>query len=180
MAGVPGSSLQKGNPGRPIFLKKHLNQDVLIQQMQEQPVYTLHQSKPRTIIPKIITLLVLSFIFYLGVLLNISLLELRGNQETLLKTGTLIILIIIIIVGIFLSVRTAKRPYFFYKDRISFEKKQISYTDISNTSPHLDPIDKIFKTYSVNLGSKFFLRNIPQEIHLENYLQQLIQYAKRN
>jgi len=147
---------------------------------QEQPVYVLPQSKVRTIIPKTITLFVLSTIFYLGVLLNISLLELRGGQETLLKTITLILLIAIIGVGIFFSIRAARRPYLFYRDRILFGKKQIYYSNISNTSPHLDPIDGMFKTYSINLGGKFFLRHISQNIHLENYLQQLVQYAKRN
>ena len=148
--------------------------------MSEQPVYVLKSSKARTIIPKAITLLVLSIIFYLGVLLNISLLNLRGNQETLLKTGTMILLAGIILIGTFLSIRTARRPYLFYRDMITFGKKHITYIHISNTTPHLDPLDRIFKTYSVNLGDKFFLRNIPQKIQLQDYLQQLVQYAERN
>lgn len=147
---------------------------------QEQPVYVLKPSKSRTIIPKAITLFVLSIIFYFGVLLNISLLELRAEQETLLKTITLALLLIIIAAGISLSVINAQRPYFFYRDRITSGKKQIYYPDISNTSPHLDPVDRIFKTYSINMGNKFFLRHIPQNINLEKYLQQLIAYARRN
>ena len=41
----------------------------------ESPIYAAHESKSRALVPKVASLFVLSFIFYLGVLLNVSLFE---------------------------------------------------------------------------------------------------------
>ena len=40
-------------------------------------------------------------------------------------------------------------------------------------------LDKIFKTYSINLGNGKFIRNVSQEVQIKNYLDKLINYAKQ-
>ena len=145
----------------------------------EQPIYKVYESKKRALIPKILSLVGLSIIFYLGVLLNISLLELDAGQETSLKIGSLVVLILLIMLGIVLAQRKAKIPYLFYSNRMTHGKDIIYFTEISNTIAHKDPFDKYFKTYSINLGKNIFLRHIPDEIQLSGYIQQLIEYAKR-
>ena len=144
----------------------------------EQPVYSVYESKGRALIPKTASLVLLAIVFYLGVLLNISLLELDAAQETSLKIGALLLLLFLILIGIILAVRKVRTPYNFYSNHLVRGKEIIYYNQIINTSTHLDPIDKIFKTYSINLGKNFFLRHIPEQIQLSNYLQQLINYAK--
>ena len=144
----------------------------------EQPVYSVYESKGRALIPKTASLFLLAIVFYLGVLLNVSLLELDAAQETSLKVGALLLLLFLILIGIILAVRKVRTPYHFYSNRLVRGKEIIYYNQIINTSAHLDPIDKIFKTYSINLGKNFFLRHIPEQIQLSNYLQQLINYAK--
>ncbi len=148
-------------------------------QPQETPLYVLPQSKARTLIPKIVSLVVLGTIFYLGILLNVYLLELGAEQETLVKLISLILFLIIVVSGIIYSVYKAYQPYNFYQNRITLGKETIYYVNITNTAPHQDPLDKLFHSYSINLSNKFFLRHVPEQIQLQNYLQQLIDYAKR-
>jgi hypothetical protein len=144
----------------------------------EQPVYVLSQNKKRVIIPRTITLLVLSAIFYLGILLNISLLDLNGKQETVVKTASLILLTIIILLGFFLALHRAKKKYKFYRKWISIGKKRINYSEITNTHPKQNITNKIFKTQSIHLNKKFIIKNIPCGINLQNYIEQMIEYAK--
>ncbi|MFH1832457.1 MAG: hypothetical protein ABH827_06715 [bacterium] len=129
--------------------------------------------------PKLISYLVLGIVFYLGVLLNISLLELNASEETAVKTISLILLLCVITLGTYLAVHKAGSSYKFYKNKLMQGKKWTYYTAINNTLPHQDFLDKIFKTYSIKLENDFFLRNIPEQIQMQNYLQQLIDYAKR-
>ena len=146
----------------------------------EQPIYVLAQNKKRALIPKVVSLISLGIIFYLGILLNVSLLDLKAGEETLIKVIALIILLAVLTLGIYISFHKANQTYKFYKNRISFLKQQINYLNIINTKPHSDFIDKMFKTYTINLGNKFFLRNIPNTVQVENYLQQLVAYSKKN
>lgn len=146
-------------------------------QLEESPIYTLPQRKSRAIIPKVFSSLLLSIIFYLGILVNLSLLKLSPDQESKIKLISFIVLLFINLLGLYLAFHQAK-PYLFYGNRIKHNRKEIYYQNILNTAPHQDFSDKIFKTYSLNLGNYFHLRNISQEIQIQNYLQQLIAYAK--
>ena len=144
----------------------------------EQPIYMVYESKSRALVPKVVSLALLAGVFYLGVLLNVSLLELDAKQETSLKTGALLLLLFLILVGILLAVRKVRVPYNFYRNRITRGKESIYYNQITNTATHRDPLDRVFKTYSINLGRNFFLRHILEQTQLSNYLQQLVNYAK--
>ncbi|MBI4983067.1 hypothetical protein HZC32_00270 [Candidatus Woesearchaeota archaeon] len=131
------------------------------------------------VIPKIISIVVLGIIFYLGVLLNVYLLELNAAEETIVKVSSLALLILIIMLGVYLAYHQANQPYNFYKDRIEAGRKAlIHYTDITGVSKKQNILDKIFRTYNLDLGNKNFLRNLPEEIQIENYLQQLRAYSK--
>jgi len=146
-------------------------------QQQEQPIYVLVQLKKRAIIPKIIILLILGIVFYFGVLLNVSLLELTGDEETTIKMVSLIVVIVVVLFGILLSILRAKKMYKFYRDRIMFGKKTIPLAQITNTAAKQNSFDKIFKTYSIKLSKKFKIKHISQEVQIQNYLQQLVSYA---
>ena len=152
-------------------------------QAAEQPLYSIHESRKRALIPKTISLLFLAFIFYLGVLVNISLLELNASQETSLKTGALLTLALLIIIGTVLTFRKTRQPYLFYRNRVAHGKEIIYYLNITNTMPQANFLDRAFKTYSIPLGKSFSLRHIPettQKNQLSNYLQQLVEYARKN
>ena len=144
----------------------------------EQPLYVLHQKTSRAVIPKLFTLLLLSAIFYAGVLLNINLLEMQPAQETTAQMGALLFLLIIIVIGFIIALKRARRPYSFYHTKIVHGQKEILYSAILNTEPHYDFLGKMFKTYSMNLGSDFHLHHISQEIKIQDYIKQMTQYAK--
>lgn len=146
--------------------------------VQEQVIYVLPQNKKRAIIPKIVSLVALGIIFYLGVLLNLLLLELTLDQKSLIQIISISILSIIIIFGIYLTIHQAYIPTKFYRTKVVVNKKELYYTSILSIQTKKDFLDKLFKTYSLYLGNNFYLRNIPQEVQLESYLRQLMDYAK--
>ncbi|PIN87690.1 hypothetical protein COV12_02510 [Candidatus Woesearchaeota archaeon CG10_big_fil_rev_8_21_14_0_10_32_24] len=148
-------------------------------QQQEQPIYILPQKTSRALIPKILSLLGLGVIFYLGILLNLSLLNLRAGEESVVKMIGLGVVLGIIVLGIYLGIHHAKLSFRFYNNRIMQGKKQIMYREIVNTKRTQNFIDKIFKTYSIDLGNNFQLKHISSEINIENYVQQLIQYTRQ-
>ncbi|HLD00550.1 MAG TPA: hypothetical protein VJC39_02295 [Candidatus Nanoarchaeia archaeon] len=150
-----------------------------LERTAEKPIYLLPQLIKRSMVPKIISLLALGLIFYLGVLLNVALLNLTAGQETLTKFGSLVLLLFLIAVGLFLSLRHSHENYLFYPDRIEFSRKRIYYREIINTSPKQDFWDKVFKTNSYNLGNNFYLKHLSQQINMEDYLKQLLVYAGR-
>ena len=98
----------------------------------------------------------------------------------MLKTGALLLLAVLIIIGTLLTYKKVRQPYLFYRNRITHGKEVIYYLNITNTSPSTNFLDRIFKTYSIQLGKTFFLRRIPETIQLSDYLQQLIEFAKKN
>lgn|SRR3989338_9180652 len=151
----------------------------LLPEPMEQPLYILTPKTSRVLIPSSISLLFLDLLFYLGILLNISLLQLSGNQETVLKTASLMLLLALIILGIFLSWHKSG-PYVFYPAFLQCHHKNIPYTSI--TTPHLkknkNVFDHFFHTYSLDLGNKFIIKYIPEEIDLPAYITQLRQYGQ--
>lgn len=146
---------------------------------QEQPLYVLSQVKKRALIPKIISLILLGAVFYVGILVNLFLLNLTAGDETVIKTSSLILLILVVILGIYLSYHKANFSYRFYRDRVQFGKKAIKYTEIKNTHQKKDIFDKMFKTYAQVLSKDFYIRNVPNQINIAAYVQQMITYAQR-
>ncbi len=145
----------------------------------EPPIYILPQNKLRALAPKFITFLILGLIFYLGIWLNLSLMELTSSIEELIQTISLILLLSIIILGIYLAIHRANQSYKFYRHRLWIHKKELYYLNIITITTQQDLWDKIFKTYSVNLGNQFYLRHISNSTQISGYLQQLVDYAKQ-
>jgi hypothetical protein len=164
MYGQQPQQIQQRTPNQPLI---------------EKPIYVLQQNKMRALIPKVISLLVLGGIFYLGVLLNLSLLDISKETNSIANLVSLILLLCVVALGIFLSLHKAGTPYKFYRIRLSQGKKSINYINIINTSPKQDFLDKIFHTYAINLGQGFYLRHISQQTQISGYLQKLINYSKQ-
>ena len=146
--------------------------------MVDQPIYTLPQEKKRIIIPKIASFLILGFIFYLGVLLNIYLLSLQDSTALLVKIISISLILVIIIIGMMIDIKKAGQEYLFYPQQIVFGKEIIRLSQITEIKAERTYLDKLFKAYSLSLNSSFAIKNIPQEIQLQDYLQKLIGYAK--
>ncbi|PIN76740.1 hypothetical protein COV17_01310 [Candidatus Woesearchaeota archaeon CG10_big_fil_rev_8_21_14_0_10_36_11] len=145
---------------------------------QEKPLYTLYQNKTRTIVPKFMSFIILGIVFYIGILLNIALLNLTGSEETLIKTIAFIFILLIITVGAYITFHRAHLPYIFYHNRILFNNKETFYTNISHVSTKKDIFDKIFKTYSLDVSHHMYIRHVPQSINIQSYVDQLVSYSK--
>ena len=145
---------------------------------EPQPLYILSQEKKRALIPKILTFLFLGIIFYLGVLLNISLLKLTASAEITIKLVSSIVLTLIVISGILLNLKKAKQKYFFYQSKITFKKKELLLSKITRVESKQNFLDKLFKTYSLTLNQKFKINNIPQKTQLQEYIHKLIAYSQ--
>jgi len=148
------------------------------QQPIEQPLYILPQVKKRILIPKVFAFFFLGIAFYLGILLNISLLELTASTETNIKLISLITLIVIILLGILINIKKSKQKYFFYHDKIILKNNQILLSKITDIKTKKNFLDKFFKTYSLTLNQKFLIKNISQKIQLQDYIQKLVAYSK--
>lgn len=141
-------------------------------------LYSFLPGKKRVLIPKAILLVSLGFIFYLGVLLNLYLLNLSSSTGSIVKIISIIIILIIVLLGIFLNFNKSKQAYLFFPDQIVFDKENIYLLQITEIIKKQSILDKLFKTYQLILNKKFKIGNIPLTIDLQTYVQQLINYAK--
>jgi hypothetical protein len=144
--------------------------------MEEQPAYVIKQAKSRSLIPKIFMLLILGILFYLGILLNLSLLELDVDSQSLIDHISIITVSIIVIIGIIMGILKVRKQHTFYNTHLTIYGKNIPYNTITNTLQKQNLLDKIFKTYSIKLTDKITMRNIPQAVQIQSYLQQMISY----
>tara|TARA_Y100000310_G_C20704331_1_gene833711 strand:+ start:39411 stop:39863 length:453 start_codon:yes stop_codon:yes gene_type:complete len=146
--------------------------------MDIQPSYQLAQKLSKIICVKLVSLSILSGLFYIGILIIISLLELPAEQETILNLGSLGLLVLLIILGLILGIKRGKKKYLFFHDRIVFNKEHYPYSSIVNTAAKQGFLDKMFKTYSIKLNSDLTLRNISEDIDMKTYLDQLMQFSQ--
>ncbi|MBS3123497.1 hypothetical protein J4437_02560 [Candidatus Woesearchaeota archaeon] len=147
--------------------------------IEEKPQYVLNQSMMRALLPKLFSLLVLSLIFYGGILLNLELLSLSSDIVSSIKLISIIVLVFLVFFWFFLSWRQARASYLFFNNRISFRNKTINYVNILSSSSSQNILDKLFKTYSLNLGNGFVVKHISQEQQIESYVNQMIQFNRR-
>src|SRR3989344_3225986 len=98
-------------------------------QPSSNPIYVLSQKKSRALIPKILSMVILSVIFYIGILVNISLLDLTAKEETQIKLVSFIILVIINFIGIYVAFHRSA-PYKFYAAAVFHHSKSMDYSFI--------------------------------------------------
>jgi len=145
----------------------------------QQPSYILQKHKPRALVPPICSFIMLSIIFYLGILLNLQLLEFPAADEELVRLISFILILLLDCISIYFAIQKAKQPYLFYRTQITHNNKEITYTSITQPKPQQNLYDKIFHTYSLQLSDKFTIHHIPKETDIQTYIQQLKAYNNR-
>ena len=143
----------------------------------QQPLHVVNQVKKRALIPKISVLIILGIIFYLGILLNLTLLELETSLQSTIELVSSVIVLLLVLIGIIIGIRKATKKYQFFNTNLLVYGKTIPYNTITNTAPKQNWLDKMFKTYSIQLTDKITMRNIPEAVQLEQYLKQMISYS---
>ncbi len=131
------------------------------------------------LIPHFFMLVILSLIFYLGILLNLSLLKLKGSTESTAKTYVLLIIFLLIFLGMILKFAKSKQTYKFFRHKILIGgKKSVLFINISELAKKRGVLDKMFGTYTLVLTHDAKLEFIPLSIDMESYVNQLVQYNK--
>ncbi len=146
----------------------------------EPPLYTLFKNKPRTLIPTILTQILLCIIFYLGILINLQLLSLLASEETLVRIISLLLILLLLSMGIYATYQKSNQPYNFYRTYLQIDKKNIPYNTITQIITQQNILDKLFHTYTLNANNKPLFNYIPQETDILPYLQQMIEYNQKS
>jgi hypothetical protein len=146
---------------------------------QVAALYQVALSKKRILIPKTITLIVLSGLFYAGILVNISLLELDADVEGIAKFAGLGIVALLFLLGVILNLSKAKHGIKFYNDHLEIGHQKVKYLSLTNVESKQSLLDKVFKTYTLKIDKKHKVSGISQAVNVQQYLQQLINYAKQ-
>jgi hypothetical protein len=144
----------------------------------QQVLYTFKSKKFRILIPKILQLIVLSTLFYFGILVNIGLLKLDAEFETMIKSGALLVIGLLVLIGFLVNLKKASNAYKYFQHEIKHGRKSISYSEIQNVEKKQGLGDKMFSTYSLKLSKKFSIEAIPNSVDLVSYTQQMVNYSK--
>lgn len=145
----------------------------------EAPLYVLKPKKSRILVPNGIKLLLLSIAFYVGVLINVNLLNLAIPSYI----NILIIVILVLLIGIesiLTFVRLSRIQYTFFQTRmqVSGPKEQyVMFSNIQTASSSQSFFDKLFGTGTIIIGTYKMkaMPNVPQNLQ---YVQSLIQASK--
>jgi len=139
-------------------------------------IYTLKPNKKRIIIPRTLEAFCLCIIFYLGIQLNLYLLQISIS----FYVDFLIVSILIILCGLdfFLNYsKTARLTYSFFDDKLSIENKgseSLFYQYVDNLTIKRNFVDKLFGTATIVLTPEFSIKFINDYSPLYDWIRQLV------
>ncbi len=144
-------------------------------------LYTLKPNKKRAIIPRTIILFLLCVLFYLGIQLNLYLLELEiADYIAILIMLTLFLLFAL--ESLLNYSKIARITYYFFDDKITLqdkESKSLFYYNINNITIKRNLIDRLFNTATIVLAPGFSIKFINHYSQLHNWINQLVERAKK-
>lgn len=147
----------------------------------ELPQYTMYLSLRRILIPKAFALLFLGAFFYLGIFLNLIILNIYIPPDIHLYI-IIGILILVVMQAILNYLKYSSYTYLFYRDRMIFQGKKelvLLYSDIENLEFKQDAIDKLFNTGTINLVPKHKMKYVENTNQVYFYIQKLIHYQRQ-
>ncbi|MBT7902312.1 hypothetical protein HN587_00495 [Candidatus Woesearchaeota archaeon] len=149
----------------------------------ELPQYTLKPNTFRMVTPWIIKLLVLSTLFYTGIILAMKLSLKMEIPSFIHPIIGLVLLALVIIQTILYKVKFGKFKYVFFTNRIEFEGEKpltFLFTDFKSINIKQDFLDKLFGTGNILLEPNFKIDHISNIKQIEGYLNQLITYFQKS
>ena len=162
MEKIPGS-----NPGRSIKKKEG---------KMEVPNYSTQQNLTRILLPRILTLLILSALLYSGIRINFIVF----NQQfpNIINYAVIAVILILAMTDILLTKnRNKNNKIYFFSDRIEIRGKEqstILLATISNAEVKKNLADKMLKTGSIHLSTGQIIKNISYPERISQYIMQLI------
>ena len=148
--------------------------------MQDFPEYVIRPNVTRVLIPQIIITSVLAVIFYLGILLNVTLLRIfiPGTINMLIIS----VLALLVVMQVLLSyLQASKTHYSIYKNRIQIEgpkQQYIMFSTIQSMKASKNIFDNMLNTGTLVIEPKIKITAIPNFDQNYQYLNQMIQFAR--
>ena len=145
----------------------------------EAPLYVLKPDKARILYPNTAKLVLLCIVFYLGVALNVTLLNLSipGYINILI----IVVLLLLIVIELILSLTKISRiQYRFYATRMEVvgpNPKYIMFSNVNTVTSTQNLVDKIFGTGTINLGTYKIKAVANLEANLD-YMERLAQSSR--
>lgn len=146
----------------------------------ELPQYSARPRKARALVPELIKLASLGLVFYVGISINLSLLQITVS----LSINIIMLLAIFTMVALQLLLtylNLSKTAYEFYLDRIDVKGKKprsLHYYDVHDMKITKGFLDKIYNTGTVMINPKFKLSNVEKPEELLNYLRGMVAYGQ--
>ena len=148
--------------------------------MADIPEYIIRPNITRVIIPSIIITVFLAFLFYAGILINVTLLGVAiPGSINMLIAATLSLLVIIQALLTYLQI--SKTRYTVYKNRIQIEgakQQYFMFNVIQELNIKKNFLDRALGTGTVMIDPKTKLKAVPNFDQTFVYLKQLLQYSR--
>ena len=148
--------------------------------MADIPEYIIRPNVTRVIIPSIIITVFLAFLFYAGILINVTLLGVAiPGSINMLIAATLSLLVIIQALLTYLQI--SKTRYTVYKNRIQIEgakQQYFMFNVIQELNIKKNFLDRALGTGTVMIDPKTKLKAVPNFDQTFVYLKQLLQYSR--
>lgn len=135
--------------------------------------YQTSSNSARIIIPKLLQLLGLGGLFYLGVWLNLYLLKVEA--VLVISIISISIIFVLVIIQTVLSLKKTKKTYLFFRDRLQTDQQFIYYANIQNMEIKQTFADKLFKTGTLLIYPGFEMKYISNYQQIYDYIQKLRQ-----
>lgn len=145
----------------------------------ETPNYSTKPNITRILLPRIISLLILSALLYFGVRINFIVF----NKEfpDIINILTIITIAVLAAADIFLTnKKNRENKIYFFNDRIEIRGKQqaaIMLGTIKSIEVKKDIFDKLLNTGSIVLSSGQIIKNLNYPERIKQYITQLIRMA---
>ena len=141
------------------------------------PEYSVKQKPVRMVIPKVLLFAATGVIFYLALLLNFKLLNIRISSwiHILISSGLAILLIVEGLLSFFDS---KKVVYNFFTDRAVHKEEVIHYNIVSSIKITQNLFDRFFNTGRIILEPGFEIKHVENPHHLFTYLEKSIRNNK--
>lgn len=137
--------------------------------------YQISSNSARIIVPKLLQLLGLGALFYIGVWLNLFLLKVEA--VVLISIISISIILVLVIIQAVLSLKKTKKTYLFFNDRVQTDQQFIHYANIQNMEIKQTFADKVFKTATLMISPGFKMRYISNYKQIYDYIRKLRQMA---
>ncbi|HME87011.1 MAG TPA: PH domain-containing protein [Candidatus Nanoarchaeia archaeon] len=148
--------------------------------MADVPEYVIKPKISRIIISQTLLTAILAFVFYAGIFLNVTLLDISVPAN--IKWLIVAVLGVLVILQTLLSyVQSSRLQYLIFKNRVQVlggKNEYIMFNAIQDIQVNQNLVDKLFNTGTITLLPNVQLKAVANFDQTNSYLRQLIQYAR--